>query len=156
MTSVLEKCLRFTKPSWWSYSCLARDTFPKPKSCKTPFLTTKAFSLFWFWRKWNCKHRRIVFWTKLDLNENEGLFVTLPGWYKFIFYHFYVLIVRIKHLDKAKWMCSINSRPNFWTLIKKSYPNFYQPPSHNGRNLQFLSKNYNPFLPSKSEEIWFK
>ena len=46
-TSVLEKCLWFTKPSWWSYSCLAGDTFPKPKSCKTLFLTTKAFS-FWF------------------------------------------------------------------------------------------------------------
>ena len=42
-TSVLEKCLRFTKPSWWSYSCLAGDTFPKLKSCKTLFLTTKAF-----------------------------------------------------------------------------------------------------------------
>ena len=42
-TSVLEKCLRFTKPSWWSYSCLVGDTFPKPKSCKTLFLTTKAF-----------------------------------------------------------------------------------------------------------------
>ena len=44
-TLVLEKCLGFTKPSWWSYSCLAGDTFPKPKSCKTLFLTTKAFSL---------------------------------------------------------------------------------------------------------------
>ena len=43
-TSVLEKCLRFTKPSCWSYSCLTGDTFPKPKSCKTLFLTTKAFS----------------------------------------------------------------------------------------------------------------
>ena len=43
-TSVLEKCLGFTKPSWWSYRCLAGDTFPKPKSCKTLFLTTKAFS----------------------------------------------------------------------------------------------------------------
>ena len=43
-TSVLEKCLGCTKPSWWSYSCLAGDTFQKPKSCKTMFLTTKAFS----------------------------------------------------------------------------------------------------------------
>jgi len=64
---------------------------------------------------------KLFFWTKLDLNENERLFVTeRSGYYKFIFYHFYALIVQIKHLDKAKWMCSINSRPNFWTLIKKN------------------------------------
>ena len=43
-TSVLEKCLQpnscssIKKVSWIS------DTFPKPKSCKTLFLTTKAFS----------------------------------------------------------------------------------------------------------------
>ena len=47
-TSVLEKCLQpnscssIKKVSWiW-------DTFPKPKSCKTLFLTTKAFSCFVF------------------------------------------------------------------------------------------------------------
>ena len=42
-TSVLEKCLQPNSCSSIKKVSWIRDTFPKPKSCKTLFLTTKAF-----------------------------------------------------------------------------------------------------------------
>ena len=43
-TSVLEKCLQPTSCSSIKKISWIWDTFPKPKSCKTMFLTTKAFN----------------------------------------------------------------------------------------------------------------
>ena len=44
-TSVLEKCLQPNSCSSIKKVSWIRDTFPKLKSCKTLFLTTKAFSM---------------------------------------------------------------------------------------------------------------
>ena len=52
-TSVLEKCLQPNSCSSIKKVLWIRDTFPKPKLCKTLFLTTKAFNtLFILGKTW--------------------------------------------------------------------------------------------------------
>ena len=54
---------------------MAGDTFPKPKSCKTPFLTAKAFRIFMLHTNtpWPCKS------SNQEQDQNEAKRVSKPN-----------------------------------------------------------------------------
>ena len=96
-TSVLEKCLQLNSCSSIKKVSWFWDTFPKPKSCKTLFLTTKAFSNFmevlhakWWWScvwdndwnqtQWNIITLLLVWKSSFYKSINSHVFLSVVGY----------------------------------------------------------------------------
>ena len=75
-TSVLEKCLGFTKPTWWSYSCFAGDSGPiflrRFRLYVLSFMFRFMFANICFEKNQNIKIH-VMFITKHNMKWNRDL-----------------------------------------------------------------------------------
>ena len=125
-TSVLEKCLQPNSCSSIKKVSWIRDTFPKPKSCKTLFLTTKTFSWSngctekWVWSSiltWNWKSTQ----SKPHSLKQMFKILKLKNWVSYLWDTSISLSGNWLTISWRKILCLNQSRSfDFWACLQKA------------------------------------